>query len=76
MGRVAVIGAWPSVRGWALAGADVHDAVGPDATRAAWDGLAPDVSVVLVTDLAARDLAAEIAAPVTPGAALIVVIPS
>ncbi len=56
MGRVAVLGELVSVQGYALAGAVVLVAEDADAARAAWDGLAEDVAVVILTQTAARAL--------------------
>jgi vacuolar-type H+-ATPase subunit F/Vma7 len=58
MPRVAVIGEQTRVAGFALAGADVLPAAEPDAVRAAFAGLAPDVAVVVLTPAAAEALAA------------------
>ncbi|GAB2862087.1 V-type proton ATPase subunit F family protein [Lentzea nigeriaca] len=70
MGAVAVIGT--GVDGWALAGARVHE-VGDDASvRMAWSSLEDDVSVVLLTEEAARVLRAELVATSWP---LVVVMP-
>ena len=70
MGRVAVIGEDVRVEGFGLAGALVRPAYGEDAVRAAWDGLAEDVVVVLLTPAAATALAG-----VAPGGRLTVVMP-
>ncbi|WP_062346085.1 V-type ATP synthase subunit F [Herbidospora yilanensis] len=56
MARIAVIGERARVRGFALAGAVVSPAEDPDAARAAWDGLAADVAVVILTPRAAAAL--------------------
>jgi len=55
--RVAAIGAQVRVQGFALAGAVVHVAEDAEAARAAWDALADDVAVVVLTPAAARALA-------------------
>ncbi|HEX2894737.1 MAG TPA: hypothetical protein VHO29_12125 [Marmoricola sp.] len=70
MARVAVIGEDVRVEGFALAGALVCPAYGEAAVRAAWDGLADDVAVVLLTPLAANALDG-----VPPGGRLTVVLP-
>lgn len=69
MGAVAVIGDPVLVRGWELAGVRVCDGADP---LSAWRGLAPDVDVVLLTEEAAAQLAAELAGVTWP---LVVVIP-
>ena len=56
MSRVAVLGEAPRVDGWALAGALVVPAAGADAVLHAWDALAGDVEVVIVTPEANRIL--------------------
>ena len=70
MARVAVIGEDVRVEGFGLAGALVCPAYGDDAVRAAWDGLAEDVAVVLLTPAAAAALAG-----VAPGVRLTAVMP-
>jgi vacuolar-type H+-ATPase subunit F/Vma7 len=54
--RLAVIGEETLVRGFGLAGAVVLPADGPDAVRAAWQGLPGDVAVVILTPAAAAAL--------------------
>jgi vacuolar-type H+-ATPase subunit F/Vma7 len=54
--RVAVLGESPRVDGWALAGALVVPAAGAEAVLQAWETLAGDVEVVIVTPDAARIL--------------------
>jgi vacuolar-type H+-ATPase subunit F/Vma7 len=56
MPRVAVIGEASRVQGFALAGAVVCPVTGPDSVRAAWAGLADDITVVLLTPAAADAL--------------------
>jgi vacuolar-type H+-ATPase subunit F/Vma7 len=56
MSHIAVIGEPARVQGFALAGAEVCPADEPDAVRTAWDGLAADVTVVVLTPAAARAL--------------------
>jgi vacuolar-type H+-ATPase subunit F/Vma7 len=56
MSRIAVLGEAPRVDGWALAGAVVVPAAGAEAVRHAWDALAGDVEVVIVTPDAYRVL--------------------
>jgi len=53
MGRVAVIGDEPLVRGFALAGALVIAAGEPDEVRGAWRALPDDVTLVILTEAAA-----------------------
>jgi vacuolar-type H+-ATPase subunit F/Vma7 len=52
--RVVVIGEGTAVAGYALAGAVVVPAEDPEAVLAAWDSLATDVGVVILTPRAAR----------------------
>lgn len=59
MARLAVLGEQASVQGYALTGAVVLAAADPDETRAAWDGLAEDVAVVILTPAAAQALGPE-----------------
>lgn len=54
MGSVAVIGEPALVAGYALAGARVLAATGPDEVQAAWDSLAADIDVVVLTATAAK----------------------
>jgi vacuolar-type H+-ATPase subunit F/Vma7 len=56
MSRIAVIGEPSRVVGFALAGAEVCPADGPEAVRAAWTGLAADVAVVVLTPAASDAL--------------------
>ncbi|MGH3454824.1 MAG: V-type ATP synthase subunit F [Nocardioidaceae bacterium] len=56
MARIAAIGAGPLVRGWALAGVTVHPADTPPTVRSAWDSLAADVDIVILTAAAAEQL--------------------
>ena len=49
MSRVAALGRWTELAGYALVGVEVVDARDPEAVRRAWDGLADDVAVVLLT---------------------------
>jgi vacuolar-type H+-ATPase subunit F/Vma7 len=56
MSRIAVIGESPRVDAWALAGALVLAATGPEQLRYAWDRLPDDVEVVVVTPTAAASL--------------------
>ena len=56
MAHVAVIGAGPAVRGYAMAGALVLPAEDDAAVRACWRRLPPDVVVVVLTAAAARAL--------------------
>ncbi len=66
MARVAVLGEEVSVQGYALAGAVVLVAEDVAAARAAWDGLADDVAVVILTPAAARALGPERVAGLHP----------
>jgi vacuolar-type H+-ATPase subunit F/Vma7 len=56
MSRIAALGRWTELAGYALAGIDVVDAPAPDEVRAAWNGLPDDVAVVLLTAEARRAL--------------------
>lgn len=62
MAGIAAIGAGPLVRGWALAGVTVHPADTPRTVRSAWNSLASDVEVVILTAVAAGQLTDELAA--------------
>jgi len=53
MSRAAVIGETLRVQGFTLAGAVVCPAESPGEARAAWQGLPPDVAVVILTASAA-----------------------
>jgi vacuolar-type H+-ATPase subunit F/Vma7 len=66
MGRLAVIGEPSSVVGFELAGTLVLEADGPDAVRAAWDGLPDDVVVVILSRAAAAVLDTTGASRLTP----------
>lgn len=54
--RVAALGEWALVRGFALAGVQTVAAEDGDAVRRAWDDLAPDVAVVILTPAASGSL--------------------
>jgi vacuolar-type H+-ATPase subunit F/Vma7 len=56
MARVAIIGASTRVEGYGLGGAAVLVAETEEEVRAAWNGLAADVAVVILTQEAARVL--------------------
>jgi vacuolar-type H+-ATPase subunit F/Vma7 len=49
MSRVAALGRWTELAGYALVGVEVVDARDPVAVRRAWDGLDDDVALVLLT---------------------------
>ena len=66
MARVAVLGEEVSVQGYALAGAVVLVAEDVGAARAAWNGLADDVAVVILTPAAADALGPERVAGLHP----------
>ena len=55
-GRVAALGEWALIRGFALAGVETIAAADPEAVRAAWDALGRDVAVVILTPSAAEAL--------------------
>jgi vacuolar-type H+-ATPase subunit F/Vma7 len=61
MSRIAVIGESPRVDGWALAGALIVRASGPDEVRRAWALLPADVEVVVATPAVAEALGEEVA---------------
>jgi vacuolar-type H+-ATPase subunit F/Vma7 len=56
MSRVAAVGSWAELAGYALVGVEVVDASGPDAVRRAWEALPTDVGLVLLTPEARRSL--------------------
>jgi vacuolar-type H+-ATPase subunit F/Vma7 len=56
MSQVAAIGEPAFVAGFALAGAHVLAAAGPEEVRAAWSGLPDAVAVVILTAAAAAAL--------------------
>jgi len=56
MSRVAALGRWAQLAGYALAGVEVVDVRDPEAVRLAWDGLSDDVVIVLLTAEARRAL--------------------
>ncbi|MFJ8200785.1 V-type ATP synthase subunit F [Streptomyces sp. NPDC096152] len=60
MSTVAAIGERDRVCGLALAGVAVHAAEGPEAAREAWQGLSPEVALVVLTPRAAEALGARI----------------
>ena len=68
MSEVAVIGPSAQIAGFALAGARIYPACGPEQARAAWSQLPPSVGVVLLCGPAADAIgaaAAERGAPLT-----------
>ena len=56
MSRIAALGGWTELAGYALAGVEVVDVSDPKAVRRAWEGLPEDVVVVLLTAEARRAL--------------------
>ena len=56
MSRIAALGGWTELAGYALAGVEVVDVRDPEAVRRAWGGLPDDVAVVLLTAEARRAL--------------------
>jgi vacuolar-type H+-ATPase subunit F/Vma7 len=60
MSRVAAVGSWAELAGYALVGVEVVDASGPDAVRRAWEELPEDVGLVLLTAEARRSLPDEL----------------
>ena len=71
MSRIAALGRWTELAGYALAGVEVVDVRDPEAVRRAWDGLEDDVAVVLLTTEARRSLTA----PLLPADRLWAVLP-
>lgn len=61
MSGIVVIGEETRVQGFGLAGAGVEVATDPDDVRAAWDGLDPDVALVVLTPNAASALGERLA---------------
>lgn len=72
MGHAAAIGERSTIEGYALAGAEVIVAEDPAAVRDAWERLAVDVDLVLLTPAAADALAGRV--PVA-GDRLVAVLP-
>lgn len=56
MSRVVAIGNPLELLGWALAGADLIEAVDPERVLEAWGGLEDDVGLVVLTASARRAL--------------------
>ena len=56
MSRIAALGRWSELAGYALAGVEVVDVRDPEAVRRAWEGLPDDVAVVVLTAEARRSL--------------------
>ena len=56
MARIAAIGERLRIVGLASAGVQLRAAERPDAVRAAWHGLPPDVQLVILTPVAAAAL--------------------
>jgi vacuolar-type H+-ATPase subunit F/Vma7 len=54
--RIAALGRWTELAGYALAGVEVVDVRDPEAVRSAWDDLTHDVAFVLLTAEARRAL--------------------
>jgi vacuolar-type H+-ATPase subunit F/Vma7 len=52
MSHIVAIGERERLRGFALAGVEVAAADDPAETRAAWDSLAPEVALVILTPAA------------------------
>jgi vacuolar-type H+-ATPase subunit F/Vma7 len=52
MSRVAALGSWTELAGYALVGVEVVDVIGPEAVRHAWEALPGDVGLVLLTPAA------------------------
>ncbi|HUK70195.1 MAG TPA: V-type ATP synthase subunit F [Streptosporangiaceae bacterium] len=60
MSQVAVIGEETRIQSFALAGVATHPAETDEETRLAWRSLSADVSVVILTPLAADRLAGQL----------------
>ncbi len=56
MSRITALGRWTELVGYGLAGVEVVDAGDPESVRRAWDGLADDIAVVILTTEARRSL--------------------
>jgi vacuolar-type H+-ATPase subunit F/Vma7 len=56
-GRIAALGEWALVRGFALAGVQTVASENAEAVREAWAALDRDVAVVILTPMAADALA-------------------
>ena len=71
MSRVAALGSWTELAGYALVGVEVVEADDPAAVREAWDTLPGDIGLVLLTPAARRSLGD----PLLPAERLWAVIP-
>jgi vacuolar-type H+-ATPase subunit F/Vma7 len=60
VGRVAAVGEDVRLRGYALAGAELHAAAGEDELAAAWERLSDDVTCLVLTRAAHAALAARL----------------
>ena len=60
MPRVAAVGEEVRLRGYALAGADLHAAAGEEQLAAAWERLPDDVACLVLTRAAHTTLAARL----------------
>ncbi len=56
MSRIAALGRWHELAGYALAGVEVVDAPDAETARVAWEDLDDDVAMVLLTPEARRAL--------------------
>ena len=63
--RVAALGEWAIVRGFALAGVQTVAAEDGESVRQAWAALDPDVAVVILTPAAAESLGEPAHGPLT-----------
>jgi vacuolar-type H+-ATPase subunit F/Vma7 len=75
MGRVVALGERGRVSGFALAGAHVLVAEDPGSVQSAWNGLGPNVSVVILTPAAAAALGELVNALPSPDHPLFIVMP-
>jgi vacuolar-type H+-ATPase subunit F/Vma7 len=62
--RIVAIGETERLRGFAFTGVEVIEAEGPAAARAAWQAVAPDVALVILTPDARAALAGDDLDPV------------
>jgi vacuolar-type H+-ATPase subunit F/Vma7 len=62
MSRILAIGSFTELAGYALVGVEVVEAEDPDDVRSAWDTLAADVALVLLTARARASLPAKLSA--------------
>lgn len=61
MSGIAAIGPSEAIAGYGLAGAELHPAATEADVRAGWEGLGPDVGLLLLTPASATLLATDLA---------------